>query len=130
MKLLTLAIPVALVMVAPSFAQSPSDYDRMYSKCVKAEGGPNNAVVGGCSAVTSDKAKAEINKRYTTIYAKILAENPGDAKTFEISQKAWVQYRNLHCDLAGAYIGSPMYNYCPMGLNSARALELRELDGD
>nr|WP_277399204.1 lysozyme inhibitor LprI family protein [Achromobacter xylosoxidans] len=48
----------------------------------------------------------------------------------EQTQKAWLAYRNGHCALAGAHVGSPMYEYCPMLLNINRADELRELAGD
>lgn len=111
-------------------AQSASEYDVMYGKCIDENGPINNGVVAECSGAVSDKAKDEITHRYKSIYARLLAENPEDATRFESSQKAWLQYRNTHCDLAGAYIGSPMYGFCPMKLNSARALELRELDGE
>jgi uncharacterized protein YecT (DUF1311 family) len=111
-------------------AQSTSEYDVMYGKCVDESGPINNSVVAWCSGTVSDKAKSEITRRYKSIYARLLAEDPEDSGRFESSQKAWLQYRNIHCDLAGAYIGSPMYGFCPMILNSARALELRELDGE
>lgn len=111
-------------------AQSTPEYGFMYSKCIDENGAINNHVVAGCSETVSDKAKSEIARRYKSIYARLLSNNPEDAGRFKSSQKAWLQYRNIHCDLAGAYIGSPMHGFCPMNLNSARALELRELDGE
>jgi uncharacterized protein YecT (DUF1311 family) len=110
-------------------AQTSSEYDSMYEKCIEKEVVINNSVVEICSDMISEKAKREITKHYKSIYDRLLSENPEDAKKFEISQKAWLQYRNAHCNLAGSYIGSPMYVVCPMKLNSARVLELRELDG-
>ena len=130
MKLSSLIILPLLLLSAPSFAQEQSEYERMYNKCIKAADGINNSVVAECSGLTSEKAKSEINQRYRTIHARIFAKNPKDAKKFEASQKAWLQYRDIHCDLSGAYIGTPMYGYCPMKLNSSRALELRALDRD
>jgi uncharacterized protein YecT (DUF1311 family) len=111
-------------------AQSTSEYDSMYGKCVDENGPINNSVVARCSETVSNKAKSEITRRYKSIHARLLSKNPEDAGRFERSQKAWLQYRNIHCDLAGAYIGSPMHGFCQMNLNSARALELRELDGE
>ena len=126
------ALALSLMLLLSSLAvnaQQQSEYSAIYSKCVKEAGPINNAVVEECSGTASERAKAEITSRYKSIYARLLAEAPEDAEKFEKSQKSWLQYRNLHCDLAGAYVGSPMYGYCPMQLNSARALELRELDG-
>jgi uncharacterized protein YecT (DUF1311 family) len=113
----------------PVIAQASSDYDSIYDKCVEKNGPINNSVVEACANMASDAAKQEITKRYKSFYDRLASESPEDAKKFEASQKAWLQYRNAHCNLAGSYVGSPMYAFCPMKLNSARALELRELDG-
>jgi len=108
-------------------AQAESIYESIYNKCTKKAGGMNNSVVHMCSEEATQKAKSDINKYYKSAYEKIASSDPEDAKKFEESQKAWVSYRNTHCNLSGSYIGSPMYSYCPMQLNSARALELKEL---
>jgi uncharacterized protein YecT (DUF1311 family) len=129
MKFAPFAYAALLLPLLTVNAQTPSEYDTLYARCVKQAGQINNTIVHTCSSTVSEKAKAEINRRYRSIYAKLESKNPDDAKKFEESQKAWLVYRNSHCDLAGAYIGSPMWDYCPMTLNSARALELRELDG-
>lgn len=110
-------------------AQSPSEYSAAYGECVEAAGPINNAVVQVCASRVSERAKEEIERRYRSIHAKLRSSDPADADKFEASQKAWLAYRNAHCALAGSHIGTPMYDYCPMTLNSARALELRELDG-
>lgn len=127
-----ISLTFALLLIVPfqASAENPSEYDVMYGKCVDKNGPINNDVVAKCSGEVSEKAKKEITRRYKSIYARLLAERPEDAGHFESSQKAWLQYRNLHCDLAGSYIGSPMYGFCPMKLNAARALGLRELDGE
>jgi uncharacterized protein YecT (DUF1311 family) len=117
-----------LLASIPAIAQASSEYDAMYSKCVEENGPINNSVVEACSTMVSEKAEEEIEKHYKSIYAWLMSENPEDANEFEASQKAWLQYRNAYCNLAGAYVGSPMYAFCPMNLDSARALELRELD--
>ena len=131
MKMVSLiAFPFLALGSFHVMAQDAVEYDVMYGKCVDEIGPINNGVVEACSNTVSDKAKSEITRRYKSIYARLLAENPEDASRFESAQKAWLQYRNIHCDLAGSYIGSPMHGFCPMKLNSARALELRELDGE
>lgn len=129
MKLASFAYAALLLPLLTANAQTPSEYDALYGRCLEQAGPVNNTVVHMCSSKVSEKAKAEITRRYKSIYAKLLSKTPDDAKKFEASQRAWLLYRNSHCDLAGAHIGSPMYDYCPMTLNSARALELRELDG-
>jgi len=117
---------------AQEYAQMPSEYADMYKKCseeiFKEFGNAGNGAVEACSNKVSEKAKREITKHYKSIYERLLAENPEDARKFEASQKAWLQYRNLHCELAGSYNGSLMYVFCPKELNVARAQELRSLD--
>ncbi|UHQ24624.1 DUF1311 domain-containing protein [Lysobacter sp. 5GHs7-4] len=131
MKTITMRIaPLLLALPLQAMAANPSEYDRLYDACVDKLGPINNAVVDACSNQVSTSAKAEITRRYKTIHARLSEANPDDAAKFEASQKAWLNYRNAHCELAGSYIGSPMYGFCPMKLNTERALELRELDGE
>jgi uncharacterized protein YecT (DUF1311 family) len=107
----------------------PVDYDAMYSSCLKEAKVTNNESVTTCAGFTSETTKKEMNALYDTIYAHISATSPADAKKFEASQKAWLVYRNTQCELAGSYVGSPMYYFCPMKLNIARVIELRQLAG-
>lgn len=131
MKTITMRIaPLLLALPLHAMAANPSEYDQLYSACVDKHGRINNGVVEACSTEVSDRAKAEITRRYKTIHARLAEANADDAAKFEESQKAWLKYRNTHCELAGSYIGSPMYGFCPMTLNAERALELRELDGE
>ena len=118
------------VMSLSIHAQVAPDYAALYDSCVEQAGDINNSVVAMCSSKVSKRANQEIKRRYQSIYTYLLSENAQDAQQFSASQKAWRKYRTTHCELAGSYIGSPMYDYCPMGLNAARALELRELDQD
>lgn len=106
------------------------DYDKIYSQCLDNSGPINNSVVAACSEEASNEAKKELNALYNKFYAKLKSENPEDAEKFELSQKSWLKYRNSHCELAGSYVGSPMYGYCPMQLNIERVMQLRELNGE
>ncbi len=124
--LLLLLLPCATAMAAPEHA----DYDHMYSDCVDRAGTLNNGVVDACSSTTSEHVKAEMNALYKRIHDRLSTQSPQDADRLEQAQKSWLVYRNTHCDLAGAYVGSPMYAFCPMQLNIARLAELRELAGD
>lgn len=130
MRTVAWVLQLLLASAFQASAENPSRFDVMYGKCVDRNGPINNSVVAECSGEVSDQAKREITSRYKSIHARLLAQSPEDAGKFESSQKAWLQYRNLHCDLAGSYIGSPMHGFCPMHLNGARALELQELDGE
>lgn len=123
-EMITVSVSIA-VHAQP--AAAPPDYDALYSKCTNKARTMNNTVVSVCSNAVSTKAKQEITAHYKSIYHRLL-KYPHDAQKLESSQKAWIEYRDGHCSLAGAYVGSPMYDFCPMNLNSARALELRELD--
>ena len=130
MKIIALIYPLLFLTPFLANAETASEYDVLYGKCLSNSGPINNGVVAACSEKVSSRAKSEINLRYKSIYARLLGESSEDAKKFDASQKSWLLYRNHHCELAGYYIGSPMYGYCPMKLNAARALELRVLDGE
>ena len=101
----------------------------MYEQCVQNAHHINNGVVDVCSERASAAAKTEMNELYETLYEQLMSVSPDEAAQLERAQKSWIVYRNLHCDLAGAHVGSPMYSFCPMTLNIARVKELRELSG-
>ncbi|RZA07227.1 MAG: DUF1311 domain-containing protein [Moraxellaceae bacterium] len=102
--------------------------DKIYDQCVKKSGSMNNTVVSVCSDQASSAAKKQINLYYKQLYNRLLKDAPQDAKKLQEAQQAWIAYRDKHCALAGSYVGSPMYDYCPMQLNIARAAELQELN--
>lgn len=112
--------------VAETAPENTIDYNAMYSNCLQKQGATNNAAVYSCSDFVSDQAKSEINKLYKEISENIKSRNTKDGIKFDQAQKSWLNYRNMHCNLSGSYIGSPMYSYCPMKLNIARAYELRD----
>lgn len=130
MRVLILLMSFLLLFSTLSNAKSSSEYDALYANCVDENEPINNMVVAKCSAVVSDKAMAEISRRYQSIHLRFTKASPEALSSFEMSQKAWIQYRNTHCDLAGRYVGQPMFDFCPMKMNAARALELRMLDSD
>lgn len=119
---LLLLLPMHTVMAD---SKQAVDYQSLYDQCLSKAGQTNNTSVMGCSNTTSETAKKEMNSLYNTIYTTILLNNKEDAAKFEASQKSWLNYRNTHCNLAGSYVGTPMYSFCPMQLNIARVAELR-----
>ncbi|CAB3633591.1 MAG: DUF1311 domain-containing protein [Achromobacter sp.] len=120
------------LLLSPALALGAStpDYMGQYDRCLRDAGVTNNGTVGACAEGVSAAAKREINALYARIQARLASDFPQDAAKLEQTQKAWLVYRNGQCDLAGAHVGSPMYEYCPMLLNISRAAELRELAGD
>jgi uncharacterized protein YecT (DUF1311 family) len=131
---MAIRIIVCLLLLACSRTstaqQKQIDYEALYSKCLSDSGGINNGSVDACSSHTSAAAKKEITSLYKTIYDKFFAELPDEALKFEQTQRAWITYRNGQCSLAGSHVGSLMHSYCPMKLNIARVIELRELAGE
>jgi uncharacterized protein YecT (DUF1311 family) len=131
MKTSLVAAVAVLFPLWSGLAQAaPTDYRAMYSKCLSQAGGTNNGSVAQCARQTSESLDPEMRRLYNKIYSQIAARQPKDAQQFELAQKAWLSYRDTHCKLAGAYVGSPMYAYCPMQLSITRIVELRELAGE
>ncbi len=116
-----------ILMVGLMFCINAYTKENIYDNCVKQAGTINNTVVSECSNEANIFYKQQINKNYNTIYKALLKQSPDNAKAFELSQKSWLKYRNNHCQLAGTYIGTPMYDYCPMILNEIRSKELKQL---
>lgn len=116
-----------LLVASTQAVASPTTGTDYYSDCVDRADTINNGVVSHCSTVASDTYKQQITAYYRKIYSALKQSNPDDAKKFEQAQQAWLVYRDNHCALAGSYVGSPMYDYCPMLLNAARSAELEEM---
>ncbi|WP_312916892.1 lysozyme inhibitor LprI family protein [Stenotrophomonas sp.] len=125
MLLLLLALP-AFACASPT---SSPDYQQAYDTCLEQAGGINNGTVDACSSTVSEQVKVEMTRLYRSFYRRLLDQSPDDAAALDRAQKSWLVYRDLHCHLAGAHVGSPMYSFCPMQLNIARVNELRELVG-
>jgi len=131
MKLVPIALSLAAIVQisgAAAAAEGLKDYDKIYSDCVAEAGGANNGTVSACAEGVADQTKPEMNRLYQAITAKM--NNPADAAKLEKAQKAWLVYRDNHCELAGSYVGSPMYYFCPMTLNIERVKQLREMAGE
>ncbi len=124
---------IALALLATGMqafaAERGKDYSKLYDQCIKKAGTINNGVVDACSSQVSDQAKVEMNALYKVTYQRLREQSPSAAVALEQAQKAWLVYRDTHCQLAGEYVGSPMHAYCPMQLNIERVDQLRELSG-
>jgi uncharacterized protein YecT (DUF1311 family) len=128
--MMTARIAIAsVILLCASIVQADPvnsvDYQAMYDNCLRKAGRTNNASVAQCSSKTFEASQREINRLYDRVYRQIVAEQIEDANNFKIAHKSWLTYRDRHCELAGSYIGSPMYGYCPMQLNITRVIQLR-----
>jgi uncharacterized protein YecT (DUF1311 family) len=119
-----------LTSPAPATQPKPKDYRSEYDKCVKnaiGSGVGSNASLEACTESVTDEAKHEMNMLYKNIHDGLQSKSPSDAIEFEKAQRAWLEYRNAHCDLAQKLIGTPETVICPMDLNIGRVNELRRL---
>lgn len=117
--------------LSPVAATEEVDYELMFDDCTKSTDGPITGRLGVCAEQISEAIDIEINDLSKKILLKLASvENatPQEAvNSFNMAQQSWLKYRNLQCDLAGKYLGSAQYAYCPMKLGIARVKELREL---
>ena len=104
-----------------------------YSQCVDdtiAElklAGMNNGVVGACS----NQAQAIYTKQIVKLLDQIKKQSkeyqqPERYHDIMKSQQLWKSFVDQECQNAGAYIGSPMYEYCPMQKYAERVEQLKE----
>ena len=87
----------------------------------------NNAVV----AICSDKMKALYAKQIVRLLDQIKTQSkeykqPERYQDIMKSQQLWKNFVDQECRNAGAYIGSPMYQFCPMQRYAERLEQLRE----
>lgn len=125
------AILFSIFSLSSVAATEEVDYELMFDDCTKNADGPITGKLDVCAEQISAAIDVEINDLSKKILIKLAGvenANPQDAvNSFNTAQQAWLQYRNLQCDLAGKYVGSAEYAYCPMKLGIARVKELREL---
>ncbi|STZ76903.1 lysozyme inhibitor LprI family protein [Bergeriella denitrificans] len=116
-----------LAILLAAAAALPAHAEDIYERCTAQYPAMNNSVVYQCASESSEAYKRKINRTYQKIYAALQQQDRQAAEHFEAAQKSWLAYRNRHCQMMGQYVGSPMYEYCPMLLNKARSEELEEL---
>jgi uncharacterized protein YecT (DUF1311 family) len=134
MRLVTIALAMAAIAQTSgsgaAAAAGPTDYGKAYDDCLTKAGGASNASVGLCAEEVTIQADGEMKRLYQKAHQRIGDQSPEDAAKLEGAQASWLAYRNAHCALAGQYVGSPMYSYCPMTLGIQRVGELREMAGE
>jgi uncharacterized protein YecT (DUF1311 family) len=90
-------------------------------------GNINNAVVESCS----NRTKALYAKQIVQVLDQIkrqstASKQPDRYRDIMKSQQLWKNFIDQECQNAGAYIGSPMYEFCPMQKYGERLQQLQE----
>ena len=126
LRLHALSIGFLLPFALQAAAVDLNDISTRYEDCLRTN--PQKlSVAAVCAEGASESAKKEMNRVYQRLYLKLQQTSQEDAQQLENAQKAWLIYRNEHCDMLGKYDGSPMYTICPMKLNIDRVAELQLL---
>lgn len=90
-------------------------------------GNINNAVVEICSHQGKVFYEKEIVKVLDQIKKQSQKDNQQERYTDLMkSQRLWKAYVDQECQNAGRYIGSPMYEFCPMQEYGKRLAQLTE----
>ncbi|MDC7824739.1 lysozyme inhibitor LprI family protein [Pseudomonas sp. BLCC-B13] len=126
LRLHTLSIGFLLPFALQAAAVDLNDISTRYEDCIRTNPQKLSAAAV-CAEGASESAKKEMNRVYQRLYLKLQQTSQEDAQQLENAQKAWLIYRNEHCDMLGKYDGSPMYTICPMKLNIDRVAELQLL---
>lgn len=126
LRLHTLSIGFLLPFALQAAAVDLNDISTRYEDCIRTNPQKISAAAV-CAEGASESAKKEMNRVYQRLYLKLQQTSQEDAQQLENAQKAWLIYRNEHCDMLGKYDGSPMYTICPMKLNIDRVAELQLL---
>lgn len=115
------------------FAEAENQSADAYSICVDETiqelglGNINNAVVAICSSRT----KAQYARQIVQVLDQVKKQSkeyqqPERYNDIMKSQQLWKNFVDQECRNAGAYIGSPMYEYCPMQKYGERLEQLQE----
>ena len=126
LRLHALSIGFLLPFALQAAAVDLNDISTRYEDCIRTNPQKLSAAAV-CAEGASESAKKEMNRVYQRLYLKLQQTSQEDAQQLENAQKAWLIYRNEHCDMLGKYDGSPMYTICPMKLNIDRVAELQLL---
>lgn len=126
LRLHALSIGFLLPFALQAAAVDLNDISTRYEDCIRTNPQKLSAAAV-CAEGASESAKKEMNRVYQRLYLKLQQTSQEDAQQLENAQKAWLIYRNEHCDMLGKYDGSPMYTIGPMKLNIDRVAELQSL---
>lgn len=115
------------------FAKTQDKAIDPYSQCVNDTiqqlklGNINNAVVEICSTRTKTLYAKQIVQLLDQIKKQSQEyKQPERYQDIMKSQKLWKNFVDQECRNAGAYIGSPMYEFCPMQKYAERLEQLKE----
>ncbi|ENV10379.1 MULTISPECIES: lysozyme inhibitor LprI family protein [Acinetobacter] len=129
----TVVVFAMTCLSAHAFAKAQDKTTDPYSQCVDETiqelklGNINNAVVEICST----RAKTLYTKQIVQLLDQIKIQSkqykqPERYNDIMKSQQLWKNFVDQECRNAGAYIGSPMYEFCPMQKYAERLEQLKE----
>lgn len=127
------AVLIMACLSTSVFAKTQNKAIDPYSQCVNDTiqqlklGNINNAVVEICSTRTKTLYAQQIVRLLDQIKTQSREyKQPERYQDIMKSQQLWKNFVDQECRNAGAYIGSPMYQFCPMQRYAERLEQLRE----
>ncbi|MCY6412339.1 hypothetical protein QTA56_09370 [Acinetobacter sp. VNH17] len=128
-KILGLALAIYTTAVQAASQEAPDPYNQCVDETIQQLniGHINNAVVEICS----NKTKTLYAKQIVKLLDQIKNQSKDDQQPERYSdimksQQLWKNFVDQECRNAGAYIGSPMYEFCPMQKYAERVEQLGE----
>ncbi|MBD9516107.1 lysozyme inhibitor LprI family protein [Pseudomonas sp. PDM22] len=128
-RVLCLCGAIFLVLAKSANGGVQINYSEIYGECISKYGATNNMSVMSCSSSTGKAASEEMESAFDDLKIKYLDDSPEDVGKLEAAQRSWALYRDMQCELAEKYVGSPMHDVCPMRMVIRRLDEIRELLG-
>ena len=136
MKRVCLKIIMITSLFFSQMVLAQTEKDDVYSQCVDSMidkmklQGINNGVVSACS----NHSRSIYEKQIVSLLDRIKKQSqeyqqPERYTDILKSQRLWKSYIDQECRNAGAYVGSPMYEFCPMVEYKNRVDQLQEYLG-
>ena len=131
-----LATGAVAVPAAGAAAPERAKYEQLYDRCISAAGNDAddvspaqfNVVLDACAQDAILVAKQDINRLYAALEASLAADGNASALAkLERTQRAWIAYRDGHCELEGELVGTPAYSLCLLEVTGRRVRELEEI---
>lgn len=124
-----LILALTLICISQFAAAQDVGLTKQFSVCMDKSNGVTSNMID-CLVAESNRQDARVNKAYKELMDQV---SPQRKKQLEISQGAWITYRDENCqfyyDPEGGTIATVNANDCFMSATAARAKELETLAG-
>ena len=106
-------------------------YQAIYDKCIESNQAEDvvefNEAISLCIEKATSLAKADLNSTYKALYDSLIRdERTYDAGELEKAQKAWIAYRDSHCEFSRYFIGQQGVDRCYLRMTAERAAEISD----